>query len=155
VVARASKLIPVRRDAEAEGKKVRVGTPDSVQVLTTHADRSIGIYRLTGLALHHGGTGVTLYGSRGTLVYDLGADVLRGSRRGSAVLEPLEIPAGLRGGWNVEADFVAAIREEKPVTRTDFESGARYMQFTEAVARSSRHEKPVDLPLSEFSNPGL
>jgi len=27
--------------------------------------------------------------------------------------------------------------------------------FTEAVARSSRHQQPVDLPLREFSNPSL
>ena len=30
-----------------------------------------------------------------------------------------------------------------------------YMQFTEAVARSSRHQSPVELPLREFSNPSL
>jgi hypothetical protein len=29
------------------------------------------------------------------------------------------------------------------------------MQFTEAVARSSRHQQPVTLPLKEFSNPSL
>ena len=41
------------------------------------------------------------------------------------------------------------------LTRTDFGTGVRYMQFTEAVARSSRHQLPVDLPLREFSNPSL
>jgi hypothetical protein len=29
------------------------------------------------------------------------------------------------------------------------------MQFNEAVARSSRHQVPVMLPLREFSNPSL
>ena len=61
----------------------------------------------------------------------------------------------MRGGWQVEADFIAAIRGERPVTHTDFHTGVRYMQFTEAVARSSRHQVPVSLPLSEFSNPSL
>ena len=42
-----------------------------------------------------------------------------------------------------------------PVTHTDFATGVRYMQFTEAVARSSRHQHPVALPLQEFSNPSL
>ena len=41
------------------------------------------------------------------------------------------------------------------MTHTDFVTGVRYMQFTEAVARSSRHQQPVDLPLKEFSNPTL
>jgi hypothetical protein len=67
----------------------------------------------------------------------------------------MAIPDALRGGWQVEADFIAAIRDERPVTRTDFITGVRYMQFTEAVARSSRHQVPVTLPLREFSNPSL
>ena len=41
------------------------------------------------------------------------------------------------------------------MTHTDFATGVRYMQFTEAVARSSRHQSPVTLPLKEFSNPSL
>ena len=54
-----------------------------------------------------------------------------------------------------EGPHRAAIRGERPVTHTDFVSGVRYMQFTEAVARSSRHQSPVTLPLKEFSNPSL
>src|SRR5262249_42302926 len=40
VMAYASKLVPVRPDAET-GKPARVGTPDSVQVLTTQEDGSV------------------------------------------------------------------------------------------------------------------
>ena len=47
----------------------------------------------------------------------------------------MPIPDSMRGGWRVEADFIAAIRGERRVTRTDFLTGVRYMQFTEAVAR--------------------
>jgi hypothetical protein len=72
-----------------------------------------------------------------------------------AALAPIPIPDKIRGGWQVESDFVAAIRGERPVTHTDFLTGVRYMQFTEAVARSSRHQVPVMLPLREFSNPSL
>jgi hypothetical protein len=67
----------------------------------------------------------------------------------------MPVPEKLRGGWQVEADFVAAIRGERPVAHTTFATGVRYMQFTEAVARSSRHQHPVNLPLKEFSNPSL
>ena len=98
---------------------------------------------------------MALFGSEGTLVYDLKRDELRGARRLESDLRPIPIPEATRTHWQVEADFIAAIRGERPVTRTTFADGASYMQFTEAVARSSRHQSPVDLPLVEFSNPSL
>ena len=153
VFAYASKLVPVRLDPES-GKPARVGTPDSVQVLTAHEGGACGTYRLSGVVWHDTGMSVSLYGSDGTLIYDLTRDEIRGAKRGSA-LEVMPIPDALRGGWQVEADFVAAVRRERPVAHTTFASGVRYMQFTEAVARSSRHQHPVLLPLQEFSNPSL
>ena len=39
-----------------------------------------------------------------------------------------------------------------PTSAQTFADGVRYMQFTEAVARSSRHQQPVSLPLTEFSS---
>jgi predicted dehydrogenase len=154
VMAFATKQIPLRPDPET-GKLVRVGTPDNVQVLTIGEDGSSGVYRLSGVVHHDLGRGITLFGSRGTLLYDFNADEIWGAARGEADLKPMPIPAHLRGDWQVEADFVAAIRGERTVTRTDFATGVRYMQFTEAVARSSRHQQPVTLPLKEFSNPSL
>lgn len=133
----------------------RVGTPDSVQILTGHEDGSVGVYRLSGLVRHAADTSVTLFGSDGTLHYDFVTDELIGARRDQEDLGRMPIPDDLRGGWNVEAEFVGAIRGENAVTHTDFITGMRYMQFTEAVARSSRHQQPVALPLSEFSNPSL
>jgi predicted dehydrogenase len=154
VLAYASKVLSSRFDPELD-KTTRVGTPDSVQVLTAHEDGSCGTYRLSGVVWHETSMGAALYGSEGTLIYDLLSDEIRGARRGADGLQPLRIPESLRGGWQVEADFIAAIRGERPVTRTDFLTGVRYMQFTEAVARSSRHQVPVTLPLREFSNPSL
>jgi predicted dehydrogenase len=154
VIAYASKIVPRRFDPE-KGRPSRVGTPDSVQVLTTQEDGSCGTYRLSGVAWHEQSMGVALYGSEGTLVYDLATEEIKGARRGDEALVPLPIPEAQRGGWRVEADFIAAIRGERPVTRTDFPTGVRYMQFTEAVARSSRHQVPVELPLKELSNPSL
>lgn len=151
VMARASKLIPVREDPET-GRKARVGTPDTVQAITVQEDGSVGSYRISGVVHHHIGMSIELYGSRGSILYDLKTDTIRGGRMGEPLV-PMAIPEELRGGWRVEQDFIAAIRGERPVTRTDFLTGARYMQFTEAVARSSRQQEPMDLPLKEFSNP--
>jgi predicted dehydrogenase len=154
VIASASKMIPTRIDPET-GKSARVGTADSVQVLTGYQGGARGTYRLSGVIWHSTGSSVALFGSDGTLVYDLKRDELRGARRGEPDLRPMTIPEGSQGGWRVEADFIDAIRGERPVTRTTFADGVAYMQFTEAVARSSRHQSPVDLPLVEFSNPSL
>lgn len=154
VFAYASKHIQNRDDPET-GKPARVGTPDSVQILTTQEDGSCGSYRLSGVVWHDKSMKIALYGSDGTLIYDLSRDEIWGARRDEPELAVLPIPADQRGGWQVEADFVAAIRHERPVTHTNFATGVRYMQFTEGVARSSRHQSPVTLPLSEFSNPSL
>jgi predicted dehydrogenase len=154
VVAYASKIIRQRIDPEI-GRLARVGTPDSVQVLTTQEDGSCGTYRLSSVMWHTKTMSLSLYGSEGTLVYDFLRDELSGARRGDESLKPMPIPEPLRGAWRVEEDFVASIRDNRPVTRTDFATGVRYMQFTEAVARSSRHQIPVNLPLREFSNPSL
>ena len=154
VLAYASKHINRRLDPETSNPG-KVGTPDSVQVMTTQEDGSVGVYRLSGVALHHRSIGIALYGTEGTLIYDLLRDEIRGGRKADSSMELLPIPPKLRGGWQVEADFIASIRGERPVTHTTFGSGVRYMQFTEAVARSSRHQLPVVLPLKEFSNPSL
>ena len=154
VIASASKLVARRVDPET-GQAARVGTADSVQVLASYQGGARGTYRLSGVVLHSSGSSVALFGSEGTLVYDLKRDELRGARRIEPDLRSIPIPEALRGGWRAEADFVDAIRGERPVTRTTFADGVAYMQFTEAVARSSRHQSPVDLPLVEFSNPSL
>lgn len=154
VFAHASKFVPRRVDPDS-GEKARVGTADCVHVLTSQEDGSVGVYRHSALHLHDNRMEIALHGTRGTLVYDLLKDELRGARKGEPELTPRPIPENLRGGWQVEADFVEAIHDGRPVTHTDFATGVRYMQFTEAVARSSRHQEPVTLPLQEFSNPSL
>jgi predicted dehydrogenase len=154
VLGYASKIVRHRFDP-AQGKQAKVGTPDSVQVMTTNSDGSCGVYRFSGVVWNDASMGVALYGDDGTLTYDLLRDEIRGGKRGAGRLEPIAVPESQRGSWQVEADFIAAIRGEREVTRTNFATGVQYMQFTEAVARSSRHQVPVTLPLREFSNPSL
>ena len=154
VQARATKQVPIRPDPET-GKKGRVGTADSLQALTAHEDGSAGTFSLSAVTRHNLGTEVGLYGSEGTILYNLTRDELRAARAGEPALRPLPIPPELRGAWTIEADFLAAITEGRPAPRTDFATAALTMHFTEAVARSSRHQEAVDVPLTEFSNPTL
>jgi hypothetical protein len=57
----------------------------------------------------------------------------------------IAIPAAERIGWRVEEEFVNAIRGREPVTHTNFEDGVRYMEFTDAVARSYASGQAVDV----------
>ena len=77
---------------------------------------------------------IYLFGSEGTL--RLTGDKLFGGQRGDERLVEITISESERGEWQVEADFVAAIRGEREVTCTTFADGLHYMQFTDAVVRS-------------------
>ncbi len=148
VIAQTNIFEPTRPDLEL-GQMVRVGVPDSVQVLTQHARGVRGVYHFSGVALHGPGKQIHLYGNRGTLKVEFadGEKVFLG-HHSDKTLRPIEIPAEIKGGWRVEEEFIGAIRKEEPVKFTDFASGLNYMEFTEAVAISAERGLPVTLPLA-------
>ena len=78
---------------------------------------------------------IRLNGSKGGLRLDLVKGELWLAKRGEPE-KPVAIAPEKRGAWRVEADFIASIRDGKPVRLTDFETGVKYMQFTEAVWES-------------------
>ena len=45
----------------------------------------------------------------------------------------------------MEEEFVSALRGHEKVTRTTFEDGVRYMEFTDAVARSAASGQAIDV----------
>jgi hypothetical protein len=106
---------------------------------------------LSGITLFGPGKQIHLYGSRGTIKYVIGPqEQLFCGRPGDKELTLTEIPEALRGGWRVEAEFIAAVRGQDKIHHTDFAAGVRYMEFTEAVARSAALNLPVDLPLKNL-----
>ncbi len=150
VFAQATTFEPTRPAATGV-EQLDVTVPDSLQVLTELEGGGRGIYHISGIDLFGPGHQIHLYGSRGTIKvkFNDGEQILVG-RVGDEALKPLEIPVEQQDGWRVEAEFIGAIRGEEPVRLTDFESGVRYMQFTEAVHRSIASNAPVDLPLSKI-----
>jgi predicted dehydrogenase len=150
VFAQAHAFIPTRIDPES-GVRRPVGTPDSVQVLTVHADGMRGVYQFSGVTHFAPGMGVRLYGSEGALWYDMDADKIYAAHRGAREFAEVPIPEERARAWRVEADFVDAIRKGAPVHFTDFPTGVQYMEFTEAVARSAQLGEPVELPLAEYA----
>jgi hypothetical protein len=76
---------------------------------------------------------VWLHGTKATLHVDLAGKRVYFGARGDQTLR--EITAELKSGpgWNVEKDFVDAIRGERNVTLTDFDTGVHYMSFTDKL----------------------
>ena len=126
----------------------RVGTPDSVQVATELPGGARAIYHVSGVTRFGPGSQIHLYGSEGTLKYELlPTDRLLGARRGDAELREIPVPPDKAMGWRVEAEWIDAIRGHGKIEFTDFATGVRYMEFTEAVARSAQLGESVTLPL--------
>lgn len=134
-----------KRRADPESSELaQVTTPDIVHVLAEFAGGARGIYHFSGVAHFAPALQIHLYGSTGTLKYLFTPEeqVFLG-RAGDSELQPLQIPAELAGGWRVEEEFINAIRGLEEVRFTDFPTGARYMEFTQAVADSASRGEAV------------
>jgi predicted dehydrogenase len=151
VFAQQATFVSTRRDAD--GRRREVTVPDSLQVLTELENGGRGLYHLSGITLFGPGQQIHLYGSEGTIKYEISpVERLLTARAGDERLLEFDVPKEKRGGWRVEAEFIGAIRGQEKVRLTDFATGVKYMEFTEAVARSAQTGAPVTLPLPEFAH---
>ncbi len=126
--------------------------PDSVQIATQLEGGGRGLYHLSGIALFGPGLQLHLYGSKGTIKLQFTSrERLLIGKAGDAELHEPEIPPDTLGGWRAEAEFIGAIRGEETVRFTDFETGVKYMEFTEAVSQSASSNRSVDLPLTDVN----
>ena len=128
------------------GNRVPVSIPDHVDVLAglaNGAQANLRFSAVTGLAP---GNDVWIYGAEGTLRLDSGLNVW-GGKRGEHQLTEIPNPAEGQAYWRVEEEFCSAIRGQERITRTPFDVGVHYMEFTEAVTRSAQTGQAVGLPL--------
>ncbi len=136
-------FVPERTDpATGAARPVRI--PEHLDVMGTLAN---------GAALHmqvsavHGlvpENEILIFGSEGTLRFTGGTLSL--GRPGATSLQPVPLPPAPNGdGWRVEEAFVHAIRGLEPVSLTTFETGVRYMAFTDAVQRALREARTVEV----------
>jgi len=145
VMAMGKTFVKRRRTADETQQKA-VLIPEHVDVIADMACGAQAHFCSTRVAGHAGPSGCRLYGSDGTLRFEDGR--LFGGRRDDAQLTEIAIPATEEGRWRVEEEFVNAIRGIEPVCLTTFEDGVRYMEFTEAVARSRQTGMAIPLPLT-------
>jgi predicted dehydrogenase len=143
VMAVTKVAVPRRRDAGGTWHEVRV--PDHVDILATLAGGAVAHLRFSAVTALAPPSEVWIFGTDGTLRLEADARRLWGGRRGDRELREVPIPAERRIGWRVEEEFVNAIRGREQVSRTTFEDGVRYMEFTEAVARSAALGQAVDV----------
>jgi predicted dehydrogenase len=143
VMAMTKVAVPRRRDADGAWRDVRV--PDHVDILATLRSGAVAHLRFSSIAALAPASEVRIFGSDGTLRLEADARRLSGGRRGDRELREIPIPAERRIGWRVEEEFVNAIRGREKVSRTNFEDGVRYMEFTDAVAKSAALGQAVDV----------
>jgi predicted dehydrogenase len=123
-----------------------VHVPDVVQVIGQWANGLAGALEWSGVAQFAPDETLTIYGRDGTLVYDFTHDRILGARRGEDALRELAIPPELERSWTVERDFIEAVQSGgRP--EPSFETGVKYMEFTEALNLSARGGHAVELPL--------
>jgi hypothetical protein len=61
-------------------------------------------------------------------------------------LQTLEIPSELESGWQVEEDFLAAVKSKGRMgPHPDFEDGVSYMRVVQAVADSRSRNEWVEI----------
>ncbi len=144
VAAQTALFTPRRVDAET-GFAQDVDVPDSVVVVARMSSGAQCLYHVSGQAHHGGPMRIEAFGTGGTIVYNLADDTIQAAGASEAALVPLPIPEDKAQGWRVEADFIDAIRDRRPVTMTSFVDGLKYMCFTEAVHRSAATARRVNL----------
>ena len=123
-----------------------VERPEMVHIMGRMQNGAEGVFTFSGLARFGDGSQVEIYGSEGTLIYDMGSKV-QGAKAGDKELQDIRIPPDEAAEWTVEADFINAINGG-PQGDTSFYEGVRYMELTEAVARSTELSQTINLPLT-------
>ena len=142
-----SKINVQNRRDESGGMQV-VTVPDHVDILCEMACGAQAHLRFSAVTGLSPAAEVWLFGSEGTLRLEGPPSLtLQGARRGDSELKEIPVPLEKQYGWRVEEEFISAIRGDEKVTRTPFDVGVQYMEFTEAVTRSSQTGQAVYLPL--------
>ncbi len=127
------------------GELEAVGVPDQVMFNTT-MQAGFPVQYVISAAVHHGMDAIEIYGSRATLRYDVKSDVLFGGHEGVGMGKVAIRPEDAYDleHWQVERDFIAAIREGKEY-HPDFEDGLKYMEVIQAVYDAAAGQTAVTL----------
>jgi predicted dehydrogenase len=145
VMAQTRVHIPTRRDGQGQQRAATI--PDHVEVLYELANGApvhMKFSETTGLSP---GNQIWIFGSEGTIFVDSEQKIFVGKRSDQALAE-LPNPREQQAAHRVEEEFINAIRGREQVSMTTFETGVRYMEWTEAIHRSAASGTTITLPLA-------
>ena len=115
---------------------VDVDVPDHVLAVLEFPDDVTATIEMSARTAPLESNAAIFYGTGGALRVDFATERIgRATPGGDWAPEPVRYQD--RAGWTAEIDFIAAILGDRPVTLTDFATGAHYMAVVEAVDRSS------------------
>ena len=118
-------------------KVIQIEIPDYLSVQMEMGNGIMGSFLISDIALHGPTPKIEIFGDQGTLRYLFAID---GELYFSADPDedplPVFIPPESQFNWQVEKEFVKAIRGKEKIKLTTFETGVEYMRFTEAVHES-------------------
>lgn len=143
VTAMATTVVPRRKADDGTWREVKV--PDHIDILANLGSGGVAHLRFSAVTGLAPAADLWIFGSDGTARLEPDSGRLSSGRRGDKELTEVVVPAERRIGWRVEEEFVNAIRGREEVTRTTFEDGVRYMEFTDAVVRSAASGQTVDV----------
>jgi len=144
VMAMAKVHVPYRKDEQ--GALTSVSIPDHVNIMYELANGAQVHMRMSATTGLSTGNQIWFYGTEGTIHVDHQRNVFAG-RKGDAELAEVPNPTDGQAYYRVEEEFANAIRGTEQITMVPFETGVHYMEWTEAVIRSSQTERAVHLPL--------
>ncbi len=140
----------VKHRKDENGRRIAMTIPDHVDILCRLEQGGQMRFAVSTVIGHGPAMLFTIYGTEGTIRVEgssPGDMSISAGREGDAGLAPVQISDEKRGGWRVEEEFINAIRGQEQVTHTDFYTGVRYMEWSDAVTRSLRTGELVNLPL--------
>lgn len=144
VMAMSKIHVPYRKGPD--GDLVAVDAPDHVDViyeLANGAQVHLTVSATMGLST---GEQTWIFGTEGTIHADSDRTIWAG-KRGDSELSKVPNPPEQQARYRVEEEFINAIRGIEEIKMNTFEIGLQYMEFIEAVYRSSRSGEAVYLPM--------
>lgn len=124
-------VVKTRKDQSGNVRSIRI--PDHIEVSAQMDCGAIGRFTISRVCGFAGPASLTVYGSEGTMRFS--DDLLEAGKRSDS-MSLISVPQELQEQWNVEQEFIDAVRGLAPVKKTTFDDGLRYMEFTQAVSDS-------------------
>ncbi len=130
-----------------DGETGSVERPDSVSAVAELENGALATLLFSGVARHaRDANRFEIYGSEGTIRYLYATDTILAGTSADAELREVPIAPEEAREWTVEADFIAAVRNNQSSGEPSFWDGLKYIEMTEAIARAAATGRAIDLP---------